>query len=126
MKEFAQFVERLERGRLRHWTFLFFGAWVLFLILVPVATEAQMMCNSSLTPTPPPAMNFNVSNQTFGNTPPQNPFQQFTLGMNGCDGVAGGFNESGGNGQSGTARRRAHVHEQRRHHHRRLLFWSFR
>ena len=69
--------------------------------MAPGTALAQVMCNSSLDPTPPPAVHFNVSNKTFGNRPPLKPFAQVTIGMDGCTGAAGGDEENGVDGSPG-------------------------
>ena len=65
------------------------------------ASTAQAQCNTSNNPSPPPPVQANFSNQSFGMTPPLSPYAVTSLGIPGCDGSTGGFNQSGGNGSPG-------------------------
>ena len=65
------------------------------------ASTAQAQCSTSNNPSPPPPVQANFSNQSFGMTPPLSPYAVASLGIPGCDGSTGGFNQSGGNGSPG-------------------------
>jgi hypothetical protein len=65
------------------------------------ASTAQAQCSASGNPSPPPPVQANFSNQSFGMTPPLSPYAVTSLGIPGCDGSTGGFNQSGGNGSPG-------------------------